>query len=907
MNTFTHTLSIDLETFSDVDLAKSGVYPYSESAEFRILLFAYAFNDEPVRIIDIASGESLPTDVLQALTDPAILKTAFNAQFERICLSRFLYGAAGSRFLDPSQWECTMVHAAMLGLPFSLDAVAKVLGTGEQKDKRGEDLIKYFSVPCKPTKSNGGRVRNMPSDAPDKWELFKAYCKQDVATERDIRNRLSMFPIPEREQEFYIIDQQINDRGVLIDLPMVEQAIKCDLLHSEILTHRAYELTSLENPNSVSQLKMWLEERGLSMDTLGKKEVAAQIKAMEKNCCDAELLEMLKLRLQMAKSSVKKYQAAERAVCADSRARGLFRFYGANHTGRWCLAEGSRVLVKDQRGRVFEKRIENVLLTDRVYDGDSWVTHEGVVFSGDKDVITWDGITATPEHMVFIDSSTKIPLGEAAEKQIPLWRGSDNEFMLPTHDYLDYKEQMESNMRTYDIINAGPKNRFMANGRIVSNSGRSVQLQNLPSGHLSTLDEARTLLKLGSFDALEYIYGNTPDVLSQLIRTMIIPKPGCEFVVADFSAIEARVLSWLAGEQWRLDSFRAGADIYCASASQMFGVPVVKNGVNGHLRQKGKVAELACIAEGQLVLTDHGLVPIQNVTKDMLLWDGAEWVYHNGVIYKGERETISYRGLTATPDHLVLDGSHFVPFGHFAAMCLGVDLPSILERSVIRPVYDIMNAGSRHQFIAGGLIVHNCGFGGAAGALIAMGALDMGLKEAELPDLINNWRSSNPRIVQFWWDVDKAATKTVKDGSVNRVGRITFERYAGELFITLPSGRKLAYASPRLEPNRFGRMGITYMGIGTNNKWQRLETYGAVCVENIVQGSARDLLAEAMLRVSKAGLDIILHCHDELCVEVPIGSVTVEQLCKLMSENPPWADGLPLSAAGFSCPYYQKD
>ncbi len=798
MNTFTHTLSIDLETYSDVDLTKSGVYPYSESATFRILLFAYSFDDEPVRIIDIATGESLPTDVLQAITDPAILKTAFNAQFERICLSRYLYGAARSRFLDPSQWECTMVHAAMLGLPFSLDAVAKVLGTGEQKDKQGEDLIKYFSMPCKPTKSNGGRVRNMPSDATDKWELYKAYCKQDVATERDIRNRLSMFPIPEREQEFYILDQQINDRGVLIDLPMVEQAIQCDLLHSEILTHRAYELTSLNNPNSVSQLKMWLEERGLSMDTLGKKEVAAQIKAMEKNCCDAELLEMLKLRLQMAKSSVKKYQAAERAICADSRARGLFRFYGANHTGRWCLAEGSRVLVKDQRGRVYEKRIENVLLTDRVFDGDSWVTHEGVVFSGDKDVITWDGMTATPEHMVFIDSSTKIPLGEAAEKQISLWRGSDIEFMLPTHDYagytsLDNKEQMGSNMRTYDIINAGPKNRFMANGRIVSNSGRSVQLQNLPTNHLSTLDEARTLLKFGSFDALEYIYGNTPDVLSQLIRTMIIPKPGCEFVVADFSAIEARVLSWLAGEQWRLDSFRAGADIYCASASQMFGVPVVKNGVNGHLRQKGKVAELAC------------------------------------------------------------------------------------------------------------------GFGGASGALIAMGALDMGLKEAELPDLINNWRSSNPRIVQFWWDVDKAATKTVKDGSVNRVGRITFERYAGVLFITLPSGRKLAYASPRLEPNRFGRMGITYMGIGTNNKWQRLETYGSTCVENIVQGSARDLLAEAMLRVSKAGLDIILHCHDELCVEVPIGSVTVEQLCKLMSENPPWADGLPLSAAGFSCPYYQKD
>ena len=651
-------LHLDIETRSDIDLSKTGVYPYSESPKAKILLVAAAVDDGDIQCFDLASGDTLPEWFTAALADPGYTKVAHNAAFERVWFSRLLYGRASNHFLNPVQWHCTMVHAAMLGLPFSLNGVAKVLGTGEQKDEAGSDLIKYFCVPCKPTKTNGGRTWNELTDAPEKWQQFKEYCVQDVATERDIYNRLQRFPIPEKEQAVYVLDQQINDRGVLIDLEMVEQAIQCDLMHSEILTRRAYELTSLDNPNSVSQLKMWLEKKGLKMDTLGKKQVAAQIKELDKNGCDAELLEMLKLRLQMAKSSVKKYQAAERAVSADGRARGLFRFYGASHTGRW--------------------------------------------------------------------------------------------------------------------------------------ASRSIQLQNLPQNYLSTLNEARELLKLGAFDSLEMIYGNTPDVLSQLIRTMLIPKPGCEFVVADFSAIEARVLAWLAGEQWRLNSFNVGADIYCASASKMFGVPVVKNGVNGHLRQKGKVAELAC------------------------------------------------------------------------------------------------------------------GYGGAAGALIAMGALDMGLKESELPGLIKDWRSSNPHVVQFWWAVDKAATNTVKTGSLNRVGLITFERYAGKLFITLPSGRKLAYASPRLEPNKFGRMGVTYMSIGTNNKWQRLETYSGKLVENIVQATARDLLAEAMLRVRNAGYDIVLHCHDEICVEAPKGSLTVEALCTLMSVNPSWAEGLPLNADGYTCPYYQK-
>ena len=765
-------LHIDIETRSDIDLSKAGVYPYSESDQFAILLVAVAIDDGEIHCFDLASGDTLPEWFLSALADPDYIKVAHNASFERVCFSRFLNGHKTYSFLDPSQWHCTMVHAAMLGLPFSLDGVAKVLGTGEQKDKAGTDLIKYFCVPCKPTQSNGNRTWNNPADAPDKWESFKSYCIQDVATERDIYHRLQRFPIPESERLVYILDQQINDRGVLIDLQMVEQAIKCDLLHSEILTRRAYELTSLENPNSVSQLKMWLEERGLSMDTLGKKQVAAQIRELDKNGCDAELLEMLKLRLQMAKSSVKKYQAAERAVSADGRARGLFKDYGAR-SGRF--------------------------------------------------------------------------------------------------------------------------------------SSRSIQLQNLPANHLSTLDEARELLTLGAFDSIEMLYGNTPDTLSQLIRTMLIPKPGYEFVVADFSAIEARVLAWLSGEQWRLDSFRSGADIYCASASQMFGVPVVKNGVNGHLRQKGKVAELACIAEDQLVLTNSGYRPIQSVTKSMLVWDGRAWVKHSGVVRSGIRRTMTFEGLTATPDHLVWNGYRFVPFEYYAAMKDSTNGGRDIIYSGLRRVYDIKNCGPRHQYVVSGHIVHNCGYGGAAGALIAMGALDMGLKESELPDLIKNWRDTNPHIVQYWWDVDKAAIDTVKTGSLNTVGLITFERYAGELFITLPSGRKLAYASPRLEPNRFGRMSVTFMGVGTNNKWQRLESYSGRWVENVTQATARDLLVEAMLRVRDAGYDIVLHCHDEMCVEVPKGTLSVDALCSLMSVNPPWAEGLPLAAAGYACPYYQKD
>ena len=643
----------DIETYSDVDLTKCGVYKYVEG-DFHILLFAYAFDDEDVKIVDLACGEELPQEVLDAIDDPNVIKWAWNAQFERTCIGYYL-----GRVLSPDSWRCSMVHAASLSLPLSLKEAAKALKTGEQKDKAGENLIRYFSVPCKPTKSNGERTRNLPEHNPEGWQQFKDYCVQDVRTERDIRKRLEIFPLMEHEWDFYHMDQRINDRGVLIDKQLVEQAITCDLLLSESMTKKAYELTGLENPNSVSQLKSWLQERGIEVDSLGKKDVAAMITDLDKNSCDQEALDMLKLRLQMAKSSVKKYQAADRCTCADGRARGLFQFSGATRTQRW--------------------------------------------------------------------------------------------------------------------------------------SGRNIQLQNLPQNHISTLDEARELVKMGCFDMVESIYGNTPDILSQLIRTMLIAKPGHKFIVADFSAIEARVLAWLAGEEWRMEAFKNGEDIYCASASQMFGVPVVKHGINGELRQKGKVAELAC------------------------------------------------------------------------------------------------------------------GYGGAAGALISMGALDMGLKEDELPDLIADWRNSNPKIVQFWWDIEKAAIETIKDHKDRWVGRIGVQFSANTLWLQLPSGRRLAYVKPKLQTNRFGRISITYEGLGQNNKWSRSETYSGKLVENITQATARDLLAEAMWRIEKAGLDIVGHVHDEVILEVPKDGTTVEDVCQIMNQNPEWAYGICLSSAGYSGSYYFKD
>ena len=641
-------LEADIETFSDVDLIKCGVYAYADSPAFEILLFAYSFDGGETQIIDLAQGEKLPAEVEDAIFDVSVTKTAYNANFERTCLSKHF-----GRYIPPESWHCSAVQAAILALPRSLEDVGRVLGLDEQKMKEGKELIRYFCVPCKPTKANGGRMRNLPCHAPEKWELFKTYCKRDVDVEKSIRRKLHNFPIPESEMELYRLDQRINDRGVLVDMGLVEQAIACERLHKEIVTKRAYELTGLENPNSVAQLKGWLGDMGMEAESLSKKAVAEMIAET-----DGEVEELLRLRLLMAKTSVKKYEAMERSVCSDGGIHGMLMFYGANRSGRW--------------------------------------------------------------------------------------------------------------------------------------SGKNVQIQNLPKNDIPDLELARELVKKGRFEDIELLYDSTPNVLSELIRTAFIPKPGCRFVVADFSAIEARVLAWLSGEQWRLDVFTSHGKIYEASASSMFHVPMEEITKGSPLRQKGKLAEL---------------------------------------------------GL---------------------------------------------------------------GFGGASGALVSMGALDMGLTEEELPPLVAAWRKANPHITQFWWDVDAAAIKAVREKQKTKVGKIIFEYKSGILFITLPSGRKLSYVKPRMAVNKFGRDGLTYEGISENKKWSRIETYGPKLVENIVQGTARDLLAEAMLRVEEKGYPIVMHCHDEIIAEMPEGTGSVDEMCEIMAVQPEWAEGLPLRADGYQCSFYQK-
>lgn len=642
-------LSIDIETYSDVDLTKSGVYAYVCSPEFDILLFGYGIDEQETQMVDLALGEKIPQEILDALDDPSVIKTAFNAQFERTCLSKYL-----GHQLSPVGWQCTAVQSAMLALPLSLDGVGEVLNITRKKLKEGVDLVRFFSMPCKPTKANGGRTRNRPEDAPEKWQRFKSYCARDVDAEREIRQRLKEYPIPDSEMLLYQMDQEINDRGIMVDMELVESAIRCDTEYKEAVTAQAYELTGLDNPNSPTQIKNWLSERGVEAESLDKKAVKAMLQD-----ADGEVLEILKLRLLMAKTSVKKYEAIQRSVCSDGRCHGLLQFYGANRTGRW--------------------------------------------------------------------------------------------------------------------------------------AGRLVQVQNLPQNHIEDLQLARDLIRDCHFDLVDLLFDSTPGVLSELIRTAFIPKPGCRFIVADFSAIEARVLAWYSGEQWRLDTFSEGGDIYCASASQMFGIPVVKHGINGHLRQKGKIAELAL------------------------------------------------------------------------------------------------------------------GYGGAVGALTAMGALDMGLEEEELQPLVNQWRNSNPHITKFWWDVDAAAVKAVKDKCCVSMGNLSFEYRSGILFITLPSGRKLSYIKPRMTTNSYGRDSLSYEGVGESKKWLRIETYGPKLVENIVQATARDLLALAMLRLRDAGFEIVMHIHDEAVLEVPEGVSSVDEICRIMSIAPDWAEGLPLRADGYECPFYRKD
>lgn len=642
------SISIDIETYSSANLAKTGVYPYAASSDFELLLFGYSVDFGPVTVIDLTQGETIPSEIIKALDDPKVIKSAFNAQFERVCLSAYV-----GHQLDPQGWHCSRVWAATLGLPLSLRDVGTVLGLDKQKITAGKELVKYFCTPCSPTKSNQQRTRNFPYHAPDKWQNFKHYNQRDVEVEMAISKKLSHYPVPQSEWEFYWMDQRINDRGIKVDQRLVQNAIQCYQTYRSQYFTQSQQITGLENPNSPIQLKNWLNDHGLPIESLAKAAVADALKKATGN-----VRKVLTLRQLLSKSSIKKYQAMQKAMAPDGRVHGLLQFYGATRTGRW--------------------------------------------------------------------------------------------------------------------------------------AGRLVQVQNLPRNSLPELEDVRTLVKQEKYKSLGLIYDSIPDLLSQLIRTAFIPKENCSFYVADFSAVEARVIAWLSGESWRQEAFASNRDIYCASASQMFGVPVVKHGINGELRQKGKIAELAL------------------------------------------------------------------------------------------------------------------GYGGSVGALKAMGATKMGLSEKELPDLVTMWREASPKIVQFWWDVDQAAKQCIKTHLPTATHGMEFTYQGHCLFIQLRSGRKLCYPKPRIGANRFGNESITFMGINAVKKWDRIETYGAKLVENIVQASSRDLLALAMLHLEKAGYPSVMHIHDETVIEAPQGK-SLDEIIRIMTQPPTWANGLILNAAGFVGNFYKKD
>lgn len=964
-------LAIDLETYSELDIKKVGLYKYAENSE--ILLFAYAFDDEPVQVVDIIGGEPLPFEVIEALQNEEVMKVAYNAAFERVVLNHH-YPTTGIG--EPSQWFCTMVQGFTLGLPGGLDKVGKALGIEEDKQKlaTGKKLIQYFSKPCRPTKVNGGRTRNRPQHDTEKWAMFKEYCRQDVEAERAIRKKLEKFwPIPS-ERQLWTLDQRINDNGVLLDNDVIDGALQIDIEMKYQLTNEVIKLTGVENPNSLPQITGWIRQKQpeLKFDTFDK---ASRAELLKRDDLLPEVRKVIEIKNLLSKTSCKKYQAMKDMRCSDGRVHGMLQFYGASRTGRW--------------------------------------------------------------------------------------------------------------------------------------SGRGVQVQNLPQNHLDDLDGARNIVKTTNYEVLEQLYDSPADVLSQLIRTAFIAPANHRFIVADFSAIEARVIAWLADEKWRMQVFANGGDIYCASASQMFHVPVEKHGINGHLRQKGKVAELACIAEGELVLTDKGLVPIERVTTKHLVWDGSSWVRHEGVIYKGVREVIEYDGLTATADHIVyIKGDaatqgkpREIRFGEAASsrahilqsgngreavwvcphnlgrkaleqkdeslLCadpvcivpkysvdrtgepekgevkrLSAMLSTETDTIVVRPkvysrktalrkskrqglselwrkgykirvfkrnrsrlvpdeiiskdgplngnrqnrqqwelcsrkfaddkqegkqleqenhsairvpskvlalqlqcgnsevktgtdkggdnirrlqsgnkkekelanycrkarVYDIRNAGPHHRFTVSGKLVHNCGYGGGVNALKAFGADKMGLTQQEMEATIKQWREASPHICKLWRSVEDGVKKAIRTKMVI-VGEkgIKYKYYAPWLFIKLPSGRKLAYYKPRIEQEEgFGER-ITYEGVMLAGGWGRNYTWGGKLVENLVQGIARDCLAVSMLRLAKAGYKIVMHVHDEVILEEPYGTGSLENACAIMGQPIDWAPGLLLRADGYETEYYKKD
>ena len=898
-------MSIDIETYSSVDLNECGVYKYVESEDFDILLFAYAYDNGKVEVIELACGDELTDSIINDLQSPSVIKKAYNAQFERVCLSKYLNCP-----LDPSQWRCTMAHAAMCGLPVSLAKVAEVLNLKEQKMKAGKELIKFFSCPCKPTKSNGGRTRNYPYHDMERWKTFVEYNRQDVATEMEIAQYCNNHPISEFEKRIYEADQKINDLGIHLDMEMVMTILDYNNKYMGEMMLRAKTITGLDNPNSLTQLKNWIIKKGIPVTSLTKEDVKELIATVQ----EPDIKEVLQIRQELGKTSVSKYEAMARAVCNDDRVRGVLQYYGANRTGRW--------------------------------------------------------------------------------------------------------------------------------------AGRLIQVQNLPQNKLTELDEVRQMVKEGDFETLECLYDSVSDVFSQLIRTAFVPKEGYCFVISDYSAIEARVIAWLAKETWRENLFKEGGDIYCQSASMMFKVPVIKHGINGHLRQKGKIAELACIAKGQLVDTDNGLVPIEKVTKKMKVWDGENYVAHDGIVYKGIKEVIEYEGIRATRDHIVWSEREHreILFGEAATsrtrllrsgnsrgnlrkrknyifrkkMEQGVErsickskmrelwdskvvpllqlkigeikrMPALLTAKegakVVRekvyggkakmrkskgrefqklwrqrdkvlfpftdrssglddrklrisrskygnrqnryqwklrawkskmgnppaklceptPVYDILNCGPNQRYSVNGILVHNCGYGGAKGALAKMGGEKMGLSETDMDEIVSAWRKANSNIVKLWKNVESCCKEAIENQSHTTIGRygVGFIGYQGNLLIFLPSKRRLMYQQARVEDGK-----IKYMGMNqVSRKWESMDTYGGKLVENIVQAIARDCLALTMQRLQGAGYDIVMHIHDEVVVEVPAEKAEghLKKIKEIMDSPISWAPNLILKAEAFISDYYKKD
>ena len=798
----------DTETYSDVDIGKCGSYRYIEDSSTEVLLLTYAFDDDPVKCVDLARGDTWPEEFLAAYDDPDTLLVAHNCSgFEWPLFNRFLHPLPPERYFD------TMHLAAQCGLPQSLGAAGEALGLPEDqaKIKDGRALIRFFCTPCKPTKANGMRERNLPEHDPEKWARFREYAVRDVDAMRTIFHLLEQWSPNADERRFWALDARINAHGVRIDRRLATNAVLMDTKNKEELTAEAVALTGMENPKSVSQIKNWLfDQEGKEFPSLNKKVLADVIPALKSE--DAK--HFMALRTELSKSSTAKYNAMLRAMSPkDDHVRGCFRFYGANRTGRF--------------------------------------------------------------------------------------------------------------------------------------AGALVQFQNLSKNYDEDIDGMRDLVKGGHYTALKALYGGVADPLSQLVRTAIIPEEGHKILVADFSAIEARVTAWFASEEWKLKAFREGQDIYCATASQMFHVPVVKHGVNGDLRQKGKVAELACIAEGELVLTDRGLVPIQNVTLAHRVWDGQEWVNHGGVVCRGEKEVIIYGELTATPDHPVfVEGSDGpVQFGDAAASnarllqsgaggaglreneptgchtggregCVGAEEKLENNQGLARHtsrVYDIINAGPRHRFTVSGVLVHNCGYGGGVNALKAFGADKMGMTDEEMQDVVDKWRDSNANVAAWWKSIENAAIRAVvrQTTTVDKIGKIAFDFEKGVLFMNLPSGRRLAYWGAAYDESRFhpGRKTLSYMGVNQQTKkWGRVETWGGKLVENAVQATARDVLREAMFALDQKGYQVIAHVHDECIVTEPIDSGrTFEDMAETMCPTIPWAEGLPLDAAGYDGRYYFKD